>query len=149
MPLSKISIFACASFALLSFSSSAMDLLSIIENNTQASSSHNLENTESVSSFFCEVAAGNAIGCCFLLEARVSVHVRDAEGRTPLMIAALNGHIALCKLLIQNGALIDTKDPKGQSALSLTTNPEIKELLSRLAPFEPKRKLSSPETEPE
>ncbi|KAK3144411.1 hypothetical protein QOZ80_4AG0312730 [Eleusine coracana subsp. coracana] len=47
------------------------------------------------------------------------VNVPDGEGYTPLMLAAREGHAAVCELLISYGAWCDARTPRGETALSL------------------------------
>ncbi|KAK3142228.1 hypothetical protein QOZ80_4BG0343870 [Eleusine coracana subsp. coracana] len=47
------------------------------------------------------------------------VNVPDGEGYTPLMLAAREGHAAVCELLISYGARCDARTPRGETALSL------------------------------
>ena len=53
-----------------------------------------------------------------LLEAGVEVDVREKKGMTPLMLAALFGHVELCKLLIEFGADIEGRDKEGWRPLN-------------------------------
>lgn len=39
----------------------------------------------------------------------------DNSGYTPLHYAARKGHVDICKILLQNGALIDAKTNSGQA----------------------------------
>ncbi|KFZ20700.1 hypothetical protein V502_03054, partial [Pseudogymnoascus sp. VKM F-4520 (FW-2644)] len=48
-----------------------------------------------------------------------SAHLKDSSGRTPLSWAARNGNEAVAKLLLENGAEVDTKDAtSGRTPLS-------------------------------
>jgi len=49
----------------------------------------------------------------------VNVAVR---GRTSLMIAAENGHVAVCDYLIRQGARLDSVDVEGQSVTQMIWN---------------------------
>ncbi|MDF1504028.1 ankyrin repeat domain-containing protein [Roseisolibacter sp. H3M3-2] len=45
--------------------------------------------------------------------------VTDAEGRTPLHLAAMGGHAATVELLLHNNADPDARDAAGRTALAL------------------------------
>ena len=42
-----------------------------------------------------------------------STDVVDAHGRTPLLVAASNGSIAICRMLVKNGANVNVASPSG------------------------------------
>jgi ankyrin repeat protein len=46
-----------------------------------------------------------------------NVNRKDADGRTPLMAAALNGHLAVVKLLIERGTEVNERDKSGYTVL--------------------------------
>ncbi len=48
-------------------------------------------------------------------------NIRDNEGRTPLMLAAYEGHSTLMEMLIENGAKINLLDKNGRSAIYYAT----------------------------
>ncbi|CAM4644910.1 unnamed protein product [Leuciscus chuanchicus] len=48
--------------------------------------------------------SGNAAVASVLLQAGVDVNIRDKAGKTPLMVAVLNNHVELVKLLLDSGA---------------------------------------------
>ena len=57
---------------------------------------------------------GAHVGCVQrLLEARCSTDVVDAHCRTPLLIAASNGSVEICRMLVKNGANINVSSPGG------------------------------------
>ncbi|OEL18707.1 hypothetical protein BAE44_0020274 [Dichanthelium oligosanthes] len=47
------------------------------------------------------------------------VSIPDGDGYTPLMLAAREGHVGVCELLISYGAHYDLQTPRGETALSL------------------------------
>src|SRR4051812_2006295 len=54
-----------------------------------------------------------------LRKGRVDVNKKDAEGRTPLLLAASLGEKDMVHLLITNGAHTEDKDPLGETPLSI------------------------------
>ncbi len=47
-----------------------------------------------------------------------NINAIDANGRTPLMLAAINGNLEICKLFLENGADQNIYDSKGNCAYS-------------------------------
>uniref|UniRef100_A0A7N0U8N9 Uncharacterized protein n=1 Tax=Kalanchoe fedtschenkoi TaxID=63787 RepID=A0A7N0U8N9_KALFE len=62
---------------------------------------------------------GDADFVHFLSSSGYDVNVPDSDGNTPLMLAAKQGHGRVCQVLISHGAKCDTKNRKGETALSL------------------------------
>lgn len=59
------------------------------------------------------------------------------ESRTPLHIAAVNGHATTAQLLLENGADIAARDREGRTAFSIAVKsvwPILKNLLEPLLP---------------
>jgi ankyrin repeat protein len=56
-----------------------------------------------------------------LLAAGAKIDPKDDTGRTPLYLAALEGHDKLVELLASKGADVNTKDRDGQTALSIAS----------------------------
>src|SRR3989442_7389567 len=54
-----------------------------------------------------------------LRKGRIDVNKKDAEGRTPLLLAASLGEKDIVHLLITNGAHIEDKDRFGETPLSI------------------------------
>lgn len=52
-----------------------------------------------------------------LLNNGTDANVRDNEGSTPLIYAAVNGYDSIVRMLIQHGAKINIKDNRGRSSL--------------------------------
>ncbi|MEL4073241.1 sigma-70 family RNA polymerase sigma factor [Ochrobactrum sp. GPK 3] len=55
------------------------------------------------------------------LRRKAPVNGKDASGRTPLMIAALNGRLNICELLLHEGADVSICDSDGCNAFDLAT----------------------------
>ena len=66
-----------------------------------------------------------------LLEAKANPNVQSNARWTALMGASRYGHTKIVKFLLEAGANPNVPDPYGNTALSLTRNPEIKNLLIR------------------
>ncbi|QYY31650.1 RNA polymerase sigma factor RpoD [Cupriavidus pinatubonensis] len=64
------------------------------------------------------------------------VNARDAQGNTPLMIAAMHGHLDVCRLLIDSGADPAFKDLDGVTAFSKALVGEHMRVVEFLAQFE-------------
>ncbi|MFC1744658.1 ankyrin repeat domain-containing protein [Candidatus Riflebacteria bacterium] len=65
-----------------------------------------------------------------LLESGVDVNVKEEQkGFTPLMVASAMGNAAIVSLLLEHGADIRLKNNNGLTALELSKNQEVKELL--------------------
>ncbi|RUS69173.1 hypothetical protein EGW08_023067 [Elysia chlorotica] len=52
-----------------------------------------------------------------LLSHRADVNVRDKAGKSPIMYAAANGHVAAIELLLEHGADLTTSDNEGNTPL--------------------------------
>ncbi|XP_010867031.1 fibronectin type 3 and ankyrin repeat domains 1 protein isoform X3 [Esox lucius] len=62
---------------------------------------------------------GEAAVAALLITAGADVNARDRDGKTPLMIAVLNNHEGLVKLLLENGADRWIKNEFGSSAMEM------------------------------
>ncbi|CAG9182975.1 MZA anti-phage system associated sigma-70 family RNA polymerase sigma factor MzaA [Cupriavidus respiraculi] len=62
--------------------------------------------------------SGVTAAVAFQLRRSDCANARDANGDTPLMIAAANGHLDVCKLLVENGADPLATDQMGATAYS-------------------------------
>jgi ankyrin repeat protein len=67
-----------------------------------------------------------------LVSAGVSVNVRDADKRTPLMWAAFNGHTPVASFLLGQGAEVDAKDNNGRTALMYAASGPFQEIVELL-----------------
>ncbi|XP_073725763.1 fibronectin type 3 and ankyrin repeat domains 1 protein isoform X3 [Misgurnus anguillicaudatus] len=63
--------------------------------------------------------SGNPEVAAILLQAGAGVNVRDKPGKTPLMVAVLNNHEELVKLLLDSGADHQMKNEYGASAADM------------------------------
>lgn len=63
--------------------------------------------------------SGNAAVASVLLQAGADVNVRDKAGKTPLMVAVLNNHVELVKLLLDSGADHHLKNEYGAGAADM------------------------------
>ncbi|XP_067311391.1 fibronectin type 3 and ankyrin repeat domains protein 1-like [Pseudorasbora parva] len=63
--------------------------------------------------------SGNAAVASTLLQAGADVNVRDKDGKTPLMVAVLNNHVELVKLLLDSGADHQMKNEYGAGAADM------------------------------
>ncbi|KAF0891755.1 hypothetical protein E2562_010950 [Oryza meyeriana var. granulata] len=67
----------------------------------------------------CASRRGDIAAVLHLASTGCDVNVPDGDGYTPLMLAAREGHAAVCELLISYGGLCDIRAPRGETALSL------------------------------
>ncbi|XP_054839766.1 fibronectin type 3 and ankyrin repeat domains protein 1 [Eublepharis macularius] len=63
--------------------------------------------------------SGKSDVAALLIEAGTNVNMKDKDGKTPLMVAALNNHEALVQLLLENGADISVKNEYGKGVLEM------------------------------
>uniref|UniRef100_A0A671R4V5 Fibronectin type 3 and ankyrin repeat domains protein 1-like n=1 Tax=Sinocyclocheilus anshuiensis TaxID=1608454 RepID=A0A671R4V5_9TELE len=63
--------------------------------------------------------SGNAAVASILLQAGADVNVRDKAGKTPLMVAVLNNHVELVKLLLYGGADHHMKNEYGAERINI------------------------------
>uniref|UniRef100_A0A915MGC8 Ankyrin n=1 Tax=Meloidogyne javanica TaxID=6303 RepID=A0A915MGC8_MELJA len=50
------------------------------------------------------------------------VNYKNKHGWTPLMYASQAGNVEICKLLLDNGAILDVKNNKGKDAMHLASD---------------------------
>ncbi len=76
----------------------------------------------------------------FLLSHRVDVNAQQADGSTPLLLAAKNGHHYVAKLLLQNHALLSPRNASqatARSAASRAKHHDIVRLIDAAAESRP------------
>ena len=69
-----------------------------------------------------------------LLDKGANTNEVDRKGLTPLMYAAMNGHVDTVRQLLKHGALPETKNKDGKTALDLAVekdHPEIAEIVQK------------------
>ncbi|KAL2078560.1 hypothetical protein ACEWY4_026245 [Coilia grayii] len=76
--------------------------------------------------------SGDAKMAAVLIRAGADVNVRDRDGKTPLMVAVLNNHEELVKLLLENGADRQAKNKFGLGAVEMAKSFERKNILRML-----------------
>jgi len=71
--------------------------------------------------YFCEIGMTSSV--VRMLEMRsINVEAKGVYGRTCLPTAANNGHLDICRLLINKGALLEAKDSEGFTSLHLAAD---------------------------
>ena len=69
-----------------------------------------------------------------LLEHGADVNAQDADGRTPLMFAALSGQATYLPILLDAGADPQIRTHSGKRAEDFAKTPEIRKLLQNASP---------------
>jgi hypothetical protein len=76
--------------------------------------------------------AGDVMQATALLDRGAVVDVRDAQGRTPLMLAVAQGRLEVVRLLLQRGASPNLTDNAGKTALQLATDQNLTDIVTLL-----------------
>ncbi|XP_078434810.1 ankyrin [Wolffia australiana] len=96
-----------------------------------------LENSGAAGRFcalHCAARRGDQNAVVQLLQSRCfGVDVADADGYTPLMLAAKEGHVGVCRLLIASGARCGVSTGRGETVLSLARGEAEGVILDELA----------------
>jgi hypothetical protein len=75
---------------------------------------------------------GSLVRLRALISAGADMNVKDVEGWTPLMVAALKGHAKIVVLLLSHGAHIDAKNNSGWTALRFASSVGDTEMMTLL-----------------
>jgi ankyrin repeat protein len=75
---------------------------------------------------------GSLVRLRALISAGADMNVKDSEGWTPLMVAALKGHAKTVVLLLSHGAHIETKNNSGWTALRFASSVGDTEMMTLL-----------------
>ena len=67
------------------------------------------------------IKRGDEAGLRTALDGSLSSNLANPNGWTLLMLAAVEGHVAIGKLLLEKGAKVATANNKGQTALAIAT----------------------------
>jgi RNA polymerase sigma factor (sigma-70 family) len=91
--------------------------------------------------FRLTLASGVAAAVELHIKRGAPIDGRDAQGRTPLMLAAMRGHLDVCRVLLHAGANPALRDPSGDDAISLARvkghSPVLALLAAHLSPSLP------------
>jgi ankyrin repeat protein len=87
--------------------------------------------------------AGDADGAAVALRAGAPIESRDERGRTPLLLAALNDHVDVARLLVVLGADPDAQDDRRDSAWLVTGVTGSVAMLEALLPAGPDLTLTN------
>ncbi|XP_061491677.1 fibronectin type 3 and ankyrin repeat domains protein 1 [Rhineura floridana] len=88
----------------------------------------------------CAISGKPAVAT-LLLDAGANVNAKDKDGKTPLMVAALNNYEELVALLLERGADPDVKNEFGKGALDMARGMNRQSVVSIIE--DKKRQLSS------
>ena len=101
----------------------------------------NSKNNKGHTSLHCAAVCGSVEMICFLLELKIDPNVRDAENRTPLMLAAQRKNFEALKILFECTSSRDDSDNEGKNLLhhlaTFTTVPDeqLAEYIKKVVEF--------------
>lgn len=70
----------------------------------------------------CAATTGDSNCACALLDAGADPNVQDNTGKSALMMACLNGHLTLTRVLLDHGANISLKSTHGKTCMDMATS---------------------------
>jgi ankyrin repeat protein len=83
------------------------------------------------------IKQGDEAGLRAALNGSLSSNLANPNGWTLLMLAAVEGHVSIGKLLLEKGARTDATNNKGQTALTIATQKGHTAFAELLAPTPP------------
>ncbi len=89
----------------------------------------NIKNGDGINTLMEAARTGNAAMAKLLIEKGANVNAKDKNDTTALIYASEKGNAAVVQMLLEKGAEHSVKDKKGRSALSVNTNPDVKQAL--------------------
>jgi len=75
---------------------------------------------------------GDARRAAVLLDQGVAVDARDQDGRTPLMLAVVQGRLEVVRLLLARGADPNAADNAGRTPLQQATDKNLRDIAALL-----------------
>ncbi|XP_072025834.1 fibronectin type 3 and ankyrin repeat domains 1 protein-like [Amphiura filiformis] len=98
----------------------------------------------------CAAVVGKADVAKVLLNAGADCDAKDKDGKTPLMVASLNGHHHLVRVLVERGADPNVKNEFGMSAKEMAVSFDRRKVLKYFDQLVPKtRSAHGPRTRPD
>ena len=70
----------------------------------------------------CEKGDVDAVNQC--IADGMDVNIKDTDGRSPLLVGAMEGHKKIVEILLVKGADVNAKTNNGETPLDNTTNPD-------------------------
>lgn len=78
--------------------------------------------------------AGIETAVRFFIRRGDDINATDGNGQTPLILAAMKGHVEICRILLDSGANPEKSDNYGNSAPTIAINSGLPELVSLFIP---------------
>ncbi|XP_071793630.1 fibronectin type 3 and ankyrin repeat domains 1 protein-like [Asterias amurensis] len=89
----------------------------------------------------CAAMGGDPNVAKVLMNAGAEVNIKDKDGKTPLMIACLNGHVTLVQALVERGADPTVRTEFGMSAVEMANSFDRKRVMKYFSEVLDKGKL--------